>query len=50
MSSFFNFDAIIPDAIMDVEDDDFDYEDANIEGKYFLLILWRVCLSIKSYE
>ena len=32
MSSFFNFDAIIPDAIMDVEDDDFDYEDANIEG------------------
>ena len=29
----FNFDVIIPDAMMDVEDDDdFDYEDANIEG------------------
>ena len=36
----FNFDVIIPDAMMDVEDDDddFDYEDANIEGIYFLLI------------
>ena len=35
---------------MDVEDDDdFDYEDANIEGKYFLLILSRVCVCIKSY-
>ena len=43
----FNFDVIIPDAMMDVDDDD-DF-DTNIKGKYFLLILSRVCVCIKSY-